>query len=192
MIQHIENFKAFIYDILPLKEEVFNLSLDFLEIHQVQKSNFLLESGDSCNQLFYVSEGIFRIYQLKDGVELNSCFCAENSIASSFESFTNDTPTVEYVQAIEDSKVVSLSKASLNILFKLDPSWQEVGRRITEKECIRLSRRVGSLSFETTKKKYEQLLLDQPNIVLRVPVQYIASYLGVSRETLSRIRSQLS
>lgn len=191
MDEHILNFKKYISDLLPMKDEVFHLAIDYLVVEKVKKGAFLLEAESVCDSISFVSHGIFRIFQLKDGVELNSCFCAENSIASSFESFANETPSKEYAQALEDSVIVSLSKKNLMKLYEMHPKWQDLGRTLTEKECIRLTRRVGSLSFETAKTKYEQLLQSQPDVILRVPVQDLASYLGVSRETLSRIRSQM-
>ena len=69
--------------------------------------------------------------------------------------------------------------------------WQTVRQLLTEKECLRLSGRATSLSFEPALEKYRNLLRDQPEIIQRVPVQHIASYLGVSRETLSRIRARV-
>lgn len=87
--------------------------------------------------------------------------------------------------------VVTLSYTNLEKLTAGHTSWQLIRRLLTEKECLRLSDRASSLSFESALEKYKYLLKSQPEIIQRVSIQHIASYLGVSKETLSRIRSRI-
>ena len=129
---------------------------------------------------------------LYEVITVNTCFCMENSITSSFESFVNRNASSQSIQALEDAVVVKISYDYLKKLYAINPVWQSLGLVLTEKECLRLSHRTISLSFETAFEKYKALLENEPELLLRVPVQHIASYLGVTRETLSRIRSKLS
>ncbi len=188
----VENFKKYLTGIIQMDDDTFNLCLVFLKIEEIKKGDYLVTAGKTCDRIAYINEGLFRIYYLKDGIEVNTCFCRENSITSSFESFVNKIPSKEYIQAIENSTLVTISNDSLSKLYELNPKWQSVSRLLTEKECLRLSSRATSLSFETAKEKYQNLLASQPEIIQRVSIQDIASYIGVSRETLSRIRSKIA
>ncbi len=127
--------------------------------------NTLFKEGIVCNNIAYIVKGLFRIFHLNDGNEINTCFCKENSIISSFESFVNRTASLEYIQAIENVTVVTLSHQNLEKLYKLNDTWYSLRLLLTEKECLRLSKRVSLLSFETAMEKYKKLLKYQPEII---------------------------
>lgn len=190
--KEIENFKDYLTSIITMDDDTFHLCYDFLKIENIKKGEFFVEEGKTCNNVAYIDQGLFRIYYLKDGMEVNTCFCKENSITSSFESLVSRTPSNQFIQAIEDSTLVKLSYENLNKLYGLSPIWQSVGLLMTEKECLRLSNRASSLSFETAMEKYKSILESEPDLLQRVSIQDIASYIGVSRETLSRIRAKIS
>jgi len=192
MRKEVESFKKYLTGIIQMDHEIFNLCLDFLKIEEVKKSDYLITEGKTCKRIAYINNGLFRIYHLKNSVEINTCFCKENSITSSFESFVNNTPSKEYIQALENSTLVTISNENLSKLYELSAEWQSVSRLLTEKECLRLSNRATSLSFETAKEKYQKLLTYQPEVIQRVSIQNIASYIGVTRETLSRIRAKIA
>lgn len=175
-----------------MDDATFNLSADFLKVANIKKNDYLLRVGRRCNKIAYVDKGLFRSFYFKDGNEVTTCFCRENSVAASFESFVNQTASKENIQALENSTIVTLSFQGITKLYELSSQWQSVGRLLTEKECFRLTERASALSFETALKKYKSILENQPEIIQRVSIQHIASYIGVSRETLSRIRSKIS
>jgi CRP-like cAMP-binding protein len=187
----IQNFKNYLTQFISVDNDAFKQADDYFQVDKISKGDHLVKEGQICNRVIYVDKGLFRIYTLKDGIEINSCFCMENSIVSSFNSLINQIPSNESIQAIEDSVVVSLSAVNLLKLQMDSVFWNTVSRIFTEKECFRLSNRAISLSFESATAKYKNILMHQPEIVQRVSIQHIASYIGVSRETLSRIRSQI-
>lgn len=191
MINEIENFKKYLMQITPMDNESFDIAIKYYKIERIYKGEYLVKEGQICHKIAYIHEGLFRIYYLKEGVEINTCFCKENSITSSFNSFTHHIPSNESIQALEDSVTVTLSSDNLTNLCNESPIWQNVWLVLTEKECLRLSDRANSLNFESALKKYKNLLKSQPEIIQRVPIQHIASYIGVSRETISRIRSKI-
>jgi CRP-like cAMP-binding protein len=191
MIEEIKNFKKYLMQMTPMDNESFDIAIKYLQIERIKKGEHLVREGQICNKIAFIYNGLFRIYYLKEGIEINTCFCKENSITSSFNSFINQIPSKESIQTIEDSVIVTLSSANLTDLYKESTIWQNIRLLLTEKECLRLSERATSLSFESALDKYKNLLKYQPEIIQRVPIQYIASYLGISRETLSRIRSQI-
>jgi CRP-like cAMP-binding protein len=181
----------YITNLVQMPKEVFNLAADDLSMREIKKGAYFAIEGTICNHIAYIQKGLFRTYYLKDGHEVNTCFCLENSITTAHESFVNRKPATEYIQALEDASIIILSRENLLNLYKLNTAWLELGRILTEVECARLTERVKALSFETAKEKYLHLIASQPEIIQRVSIQHIASYLGVSRETLSRVRSQI-
>ncbi len=191
MPDEIKRFKKYVMQITPMDDESFDIAIEYLKIELIERGDFLVKEGQICNKIAFIYEGLFRIYYLKEGIEINTCFCKENSITSSFNSFIHHIPSNESIQAIEDSHIITLSSDHLNNLCKENSKWQNVRLLLTEKECLRLSDRANSLSFETALEKYRNLLKYQPEIIRRVSMQHIASYLGISRETLSRIRSRI-
>jgi CRP-like cAMP-binding protein len=186
-----DSFKLYLTQMIHMDEASFEHALPYFKVEKIGKGEYLIREGQICNKIAFIHEGLFRIYHLKDGYEINTCFCFESSITSSFNSFINHSPSFESIQALENSIVVTLTSDNLNELYNKSAIWQTVSRLLTEKECLRLSERASSLSFETALEKYKYLLRFQPQIIRRVSVQHIASYLGVSRETMSRIRSQI-
>jgi CRP-like cAMP-binding protein len=191
---HIEflDIKLYITNLIQMNEAVFNLALDYFSIKEIAKGDYWVTEGTISNNIAYIKKGLFRTFYLKDGNEINTCFCMENSITTSHESFIHKKPATEYIQALEDTIIITLSHKNLLKLYKSSTKWIELSRVLTEVECTRLSQRVKALSFETAKEKYLHLVASQPEIIQRVAIQHIASYLGVSRETLSRVRSQIS
>jgi len=186
-----QKIKSYITNVIQMDDKTFGLALNHFAVKEIKKGDFLLEAGKVCHQIAYIEKVLFRTYYLKDGNQINTCFCVQDSITLSHKSFVNRVASTEYIQAIEDAKVVTLSYENLIKLYQLDHKWQSLSRVLTEKECTRLSERINALSFETAKEKYLHLLEKQPEIIQRVSIQHIASYIGVSRETLSRIRSQI-
>jgi CRP-like cAMP-binding protein len=187
-----ENFKKYLSIIVSMDDESFEKAIIFLKVRTILKGHYLIKEGQRCKEIAFVHKGLFRVFNHKDGVEVNSCFCFENSIACSISSIVNQIPSSESIQALEDSTVVTFSPESCNQLSEENKQWQLVRQLLTEKECIRLSERANSLCFESAIEKYQNLLQFQPEIIQRISIQHIASYLGVSRETLSRIRSKVS
>ena len=191
MNKEIKNFTNYLSQVISMDDKSFDMATEYFRIEKIPKGEFLVREGQICHKIAYINEGLFRIFNSKDGIEINTCFCKENSITTSFDSFVNQTPSTESIQALENSVLVTLSSGNLAKLQNASAIWQNIRQLLTEKECLRLSYRANSLSFESALEKYENLLKSQPEIIQRVSIQHIASYIGVSRETLSRIRSRI-
>lgn len=191
MHKEITNFKNYLTQVISIDDKSFDIATEYFQIEKLFKGEYLINEGQICNKIAYINEGLFRIYNSKDGIEINTCFCMENSITTSFNSFVNQIPSIESIQALENSVIVTLSSWNLAKLQNVSAIWQKIRQLLTEKECLRLSDRASSLSFESALEKYKNLLKYQPEIIQRVSIQHIASYIGVSRETLSRIRSKI-
>ena len=186
------NFKTYLESIASLSEKELENALSFVEIKKIKKGDYFIEEGKVCNHIAFINKGVYRIFKLKNGEELNTCFCMENKVMSSFESFVNRTPATEYIQALEDSELLILSFENLNRLISSNPEWNKIQLTLTNQECIRLAERANSLSFETALEKYQNLADKEPHIIQKVSNYHIASYLGITPETLSRIRSKIN
>jgi CRP-like cAMP-binding protein len=191
MDREIINFRNYLTQVISMDEKSFDIAAEYLQIEKIFKEEYLVREGQICKKIAYINEGLFRIFNSKDGIEINTCFCMENSITTSFNSFVNQIPSIESVQALENSVLVTLSSGNLTKLQNVSAIWQKIRQLLTERECLRLSDRANSISFESALEKYENLLKYQPEIIQRVSIQHIASYIGISRETLSRIRSRI-
>jgi CRP-like cAMP-binding protein len=191
MIKEIENLRKYLIQLVLMDNETIEKAIKYLRVENICKNDYLIKEGQKCNKIAFISEGLFRIYYLKDGKEISTSFCKENSMICSFNSVANKIPSNENIQALENSVIVTLSSENIAQLYKVSAGWQTFGRLLTEKECFRLLDRANTLSSESALEKYKNLLRDQPDLIQRVSIQHLASYIGVSRETLSRIRSKV-
>jgi len=138
-----------------------------------------------------MEKGAIRGYFLQDGKEVTYWFAFENDFFTSFHSFITRSAAVENIQFLEGSIVWRISKEQLESLLERFPELEKLLRIIYEQYYIRLEERFVNAQFSTATERYKGLLLQSPHIAARIPLGYIASYLGISQETLSRIRARL-
>jgi len=161
-----------------------------ITIKKVLKGDVLISEGKICNQLFFIKKGFLRGFHYHNGREITSWFGFENDFASSTYSFVSRKPGFEIVEAIENSILYVISWDDLNNIYSEYPEFNYAGRLLTEKYYVDLMERTLSLQFQTARESYEQLIVNQPHILQRASLGHIASYLGISQETLSRIRAK--
>lgn len=157
----------------------------------VQKGAHLVQQGDRCRHLYFIEQGLLRGYYHADGKEMTHWFSFENDFATSFHSFITGEPAVENIQAGEGCMLWRIGKEDLSVLCSQYHEIERLLRLTYEQYYLRLEERFINSQFKTAAERYQQLLLQHPHIVERVPVGQIASYLGISPETLSRVRAQL-
>jgi CRP-like cAMP-binding protein len=162
---------------------------DCFEEVVLNKNEFLLREGNVCRFLYFLQKGAARGYYLLDGKEITHWFAFEDDFVTSFFSFITRQPAVENIQMLEGSVLWSISKDTLAQLFNQFHDIERLVRIVTEKYYIRLEERFVNAHFKTASERYENLLQQAPHILERVPLGHIASYLGISPETLSRTRS---
>ena len=155
------------------------------------KNEYLLNEGKICRHLYFVQQGALRGYYTLDGKEITHWFGFEKDFVTSFHSFITQEPAVENIQLLEGSVLWVISKETLSELFNRYHEIERLVRIAYEKYYIRLEERFVNAHFKTATERYENLLQQTPHLLERVPLGYIASYLGISQETLSRIRGKL-
>lgn len=178
-----------ISNISVLSPPVMNTFLSAFHQWSVPKDHFLLREQAVCDYIFFVKKGIARIYYFKNGKEITEWFASDEQFFLSITSFFERTPSKLIIQALEPAEVMGIH---YNKLIQLAADHHEVEtlfRKMMVKSLILSQHRMDSIQFETAQQRYENLVKQQPQIIKRVPLSYIASFLGVTLETLSRIRS---
>ena len=187
----MEQLLNHIKDYSPLSGEAQQELENCFEEIILPKNEDLLSEGNTSRHLYFLQQGALRGYYTLDGKEITHWFGFENDFVTSFHSFITQEPAVENIQLLEGSILWAISKDTLTGLFDQFHEIERLVRIIYEKYYIRLEERFVNAQFKTASERYEQLLQQTPHILERVPLGHIASYLGISQETLSRIRSRI-
>lgn len=163
------------------------------EYESFKAKEFLSEMGKTNNKIFFIVEGLARVYYLKDGKEITTYLSCDDGFIASYSSFINQTQSFENIQCIEDCEVLSITFEKMQFLYKEIPNWERVGRILAEQNYLCMADRVLKLQMIPAKEKYQTFLASAPaKIIQRTPLIYIASFLGITPESLSRIRQDIS
>jgi len=188
----IDKFVRYLKTIPGFNNDAFNMALPYILVQTLRKGDHFVEKDKTCRHFAFVADGIMRAYSLYDGVENTTCICSDNTFATSTISFITQTPSNVSIQALEEVTLVLISYENLNLLYAKSPFWEKVGRVVAEREFIELQQSNWRNGPIPAQEKYLTLLKENPGIVNRIPLQYVASYLGVTPETLSRIRKKIA
>jgi CRP/FNR family transcriptional regulator, anaerobic regulatory protein len=177
-------------ELATLDEDVKNKLENLLKVEQFEKDDFILREGRTTKKLYFVESGLLRGFHYKEGKEVINWFCNEGQFATSMYSFVSQKPSYENIQAIEATKLFSIAYQDLQKLYQTYPAFDKIGRLLTEQYYVALEERIISLHFQTAKERYKSLLQNEEYLLQRVSLGFLASYLGITQETLSRIRKK--
>jgi CRP-like cAMP-binding protein len=184
-----EIFAAYLKEKGGLTEEEVKLVAEVTVEKKLRKRQYLLQEGDISNFNCFIAKGCLRMYRLgKDGTEHILRFGVEDWWMSDYESYNTNTPTKNNIDALEDSELLLIEKEDLDALCQKIPVLQKFIKRLEDKSFNVTQNRILSNISETAEEKYEHFIKSYPAFNSRIPLHMIASYLGVSRETLSRVR----
>lgn len=155
-----------------------------------KKGHFLLKAGEINKDLIFVKKGCVRMYYLSEDVEISAWFSMENSLAMEVQSFISQAPSICFLQTIEDSELYILPKSELEKLYLSQPKMQEFMRKLWEIALVLVIPRFSSLQNDTAEKRYLDLMKNQ-ELMQQIPQKYLASFIGVTPTSLSRIRKKL-
>jgi len=187
-----QTYREQIFRRFPLDAENFEELLRSISFREIASGTILLSEGEVAMKLFFVVRGCLRIYFItEDGKDITAQFFIEDQIVASFESATTGTPSRAYIEAIEDSIVGSISLKVLKKILSTSTEMEEGFSRFLMKRLVYYMERCSSYILDNPEKRYLNLLENSPELVARLPKQYIASYLGITPVSLSRIRSRL-
>ena len=154
-----------------------------------KKGDFLLKEGQYARRLFFIEQGTLRTYYLHDNKEVTSWFYTEGYFVSSWNSFYTGAPSYESIEALSDCTVYWIAADRYQALIEAHSSFERFARITAEQQLAFLDSFSKGYNYFTAKQKYEHLIRFIPDIELRVKLGQIASFLGISQETLSRIRA---
>ena len=179
----------FLSTLIPFTEDELNDIIAHFKKESVVKNQNLVRQGEICNSLYFVEEGMGRSYYLNEnGKEITQWFFGVGKFMTSADSFFQQTASLYYLEVLEDSKVYHISKEELDQLFDKYPKMEKLGRLVSIEMLTKIVNKLNAIQFQTARERYDYMLAEFPDIAYQVPLGHIASYLGMTQETLSRIR----
>lgn len=188
----MESFQNFLKQFPQYTPGRFDEVLPFLDCIELTAEDYFLKQGKVCRQIGFIIQGMVRIYYLHDGKEITKCFCREHSFTCAYSSLITQQPSECAIQAVEDSKLITLNYESLQKLYSKNSFWQQMGRMAGEHEFIIEESHNKSMRNLSARDRYLHILENESELLQRVPLNHLASYLNVTPETLSRIRKKIS
>ena len=187
----LDGFLSFLQKIQPLSPEAFDAILSLCSLVPIQKNQNLQEIGQRCKTIYFVKDGLARIFYLKDGVEVTEYFAFENDLIIRAESLFTKKPSRKAIQALEDTVFIGIPADLLFSLFDVYPQIERLFRKIIEQAYVHAVNRMEAIQFHSAEERYAQLLEEKPDLIKRIPLKHIASYLGITQVSLSRIRAAI-
>jgi CRP-like cAMP-binding protein len=186
-----DKLKAYCKATVSLTGEELKLIDTYFEVKALKRKDFLLQNGKICNFIGFIADGTIRHFHIKDGIEKTCDISFENAWVTDFQSFTHDTSCIMNLQAIEDTTVFIIKKENLYRLYNECNRYETFGRLMAEQVAQRATEIAMSLSSDKPEERFKNLIKKQPDLFQRIPQKYIANFLGISPESLSRIRSRI-
>ena len=152
------------------------------------KGNDVQSIGHTCKTIYFVKSGLLRVYYYKDEIEITESFEFEKAFVARAESLFTGRPSKKAIQSIEDSTLVAIDAIKLFNLFDSHPDLERLFRKVIEHAYVKTVHRIESLQFNSANERYRNLLTEAPDILKRIPLKYVASFLGITQVSLSRIR----
>jgi len=177
--------------IQPLEAGFKACLFNHFNIIQVEKDAIVLSEGEICKYVWVVLKGVIRAFHYIAETEVTSRIMKPHHIIISVESFYTQTPAFESLQAVQPSVLAYLHYQQLDALYQQFPSFNYTGRRLTEHYLYLTERRLYLLRKQKAMDKYKFFLAEYPGLINEIPLKYIASFLGISQETLSRARNKI-
>ena len=185
------NFVEYLNSYVPLPEIVADELLRKSRKQQLPKHYLLSEAGEVCQKLYFVEKGLVRwFYYNEEGKDITDSFGGENSFITAFDSFFQRKPSRYFIELLEDSTVYSMTYDDLNDAFEKHREVEKVGRLVLIQILEQTLEKNAALQFHSARERYEFISEKYPDLLQRVSLGHIASYLGITQETLSRIRGK--
>ncbi|MDN3581303.1 Crp/Fnr family transcriptional regulator [Mucilaginibacter flavus] len=190
----LQKFREHVESYVPVNDMEWQALASHLEVSALKKKKYFAEPGKICNHIGLVVKGAVRYFLVKDGEEITGYFSFENELLSSYKSFLTRQPGENYIQALEDCHIVTLSYNAMQQLYDDDligKKMERFSRLIAEHYLICYEDRVSAFITQTPEERYNKLLETGGDVLQRIPQHYIANFLGITPVSLSRIRRRI-
>lgn len=186
-----EQLGDYIKNRIEVSDENLKLILSYFKPVTHNKNDLLLLAGQTSQNTYFVGKGCLRMYYInEEGKDVTRYIAFENQIATALVSFITKMPSMEYIQVIEKSELLYMSHDDFNYLLKTVPEWMHFYCGYLEKAYVNNTNRLMSFTTMDALERYQWLLKINPTIVKRLPNKIVASYINISQETLSRLKSK--
>ncbi len=183
-----EDLKQFVSQFAHLNKEEWEAVMPFIEIRNLKKNEYFVKEGEIARYISFTQNGYLRVYYNHDGDEITRDISPLHSFVTALPSYISQTPSYEIIQAITDCELFVIYHDNLESLYDSYSNWQRVGRRVIEEMFVQTQSRIYAFITQPAEVRYKEMMKQFPDIFQHVPLQYIASYLGITSQSLSRLR----
>ncbi|HEY8954709.1 Crp/Fnr family transcriptional regulator [Chitinophaga sp.] len=188
-----ESLVQFIQQVLPMSRDKAGQVVEKFQPMRFEKNEYMLEAGKVCYESHFIEKGIIRSFTFDvNGNEVTTAFYPENTFTNDLLSFFKRSPAKEYLQAVTACETWYITYEDMQASFHAIPEFREFGRLNIVNQYSTLKERMLSMLQETAEQRYSHLVNSSPGIFQSVPLKYIASYLGITDTSLSRIRKEFA
>lgn len=189
-MESMDSLVSFLKKLQPISSEAETELLGLCELKNYVKNEEIQAIGATCKTIYFMVSGVGRIYYLKDGVEVTEYFAFPNELIIRAESLFTQNPSKKAIQVLEDSQVVAISAEPLFRLFEKHHDLERLFHKLIQQAYVETLKRLENIQFLTAEERYEKLLEEKPELIQKIPLKHVASFLGITQVSLSRIRGQ--
>ncbi len=187
----VANFRLYLQSFKILTEHEIDELIELTSIKTFNKGDYFIKEGEICKQIAFVLTGSLRSYYFSDKEdEVTYCFTFPNSLMTAYSSFLTDLPTMENIQTMSKTDLLIVPKEKFDKLVHQNPNWVYFLKTIAEQQYLELEKRLFQLQKSDATKRYADLTKNHPEYIQKIPLHYLASYLGISQRHLTRIRKE--
>jgi CRP-like cAMP-binding protein len=188
----MNEIRKFIENITPMNDTDWQFFSSKLQIVKLKKNATLLTIGEIENSLSFITKGIIRLYIPREEHDLTFGFLFENEFVTAYDSFLTKMPSEYQIETLTETTLWKISDKDLQEVYERTNSGNIIGRKMAERMFLLKSKRELSLLSKTAEERYLDLFADRPRLLQQIPLKYIASYIGVTPQALSRIRKRIT
>ena len=175
-----------------LNKQQIGLIISKTVVKEIKKDEYYHEAGKIPREVIFLTDGIMRVsYYNNKGDDITKYFMEANSFVADINNYNQNIPSTEYVQAVTDCQYIAFSKAAMEELSTTIIGWDTIVAKITAKGLAAKIDKISPMMTEDATERYLQFLAKFPHLVNRIPLSYLASYLGITQSSLSRIRKNI-
>jgi CRP-like cAMP-binding protein len=184
------DFKTYLNHYAKFSNKDFDEIMSVVKVKKAKKGLHILQSGKICDEFIFILSGCTRVYFITDNKEITVWIGFSNDIGSDIQSFISSKPANFSIEAIQDIEYISISKASFDKLVAEMPAWETFTRKLWGEIIVNVIDRLTAFQFQSAEQRYSDLIKTNPDYLQLIPQKYLASFLGVTVTSLSRIRKK--
>jgi CRP-like cAMP-binding protein len=184
----LNSIKKYIKSIVDISDDKLDKFLSLGKEESLSNGNYYIEFDQVCDKVSFIKKGFVRFFHVNKGEEITRDFLFENNFITSFKSYITGQPSEVYIQALDDCELSTFKKSDIIEYYDKNPKIERLGRIIAEHQFIAIENYFLSFLNEDAETRYKKLLERSPELVQKIPLKYIASFLGITPQHLSRIR----